>query len=107
MAIFNTQLQEQLKKGIAEGKLKINYPDGYKVWKEKFDYWYSKTQDVHQVLNIMYGPGGGVNDYKGSIYTNSNLEINKIILSRKNKKFNKQPVKNSNVFNFLKLKETK
>jgi hypothetical protein len=77
--MFNNQLTNQLKKAIDTGALKPKYPDGYKAWKEKFDYFYNITKDVEQTLNAIYGPGGSVTSYQGSIYRNSNLDITKAI----------------------------
>ena len=71
----NTQLADQFKDLKEAGLLKVKYPAGYKKWKTKFDYWFNITKDVQQTLDIIYGPGGGVHSYRGSLYRNSNLKI--------------------------------
>ena len=82
---LNTQLSDQLRKLVAAGEVKIKYPDGYHAWKQKFDYFYNITKDVNQTLNIIYGPEGGVKDYKGSIYHNANVVINKTVAKKEQK----------------------
>jgi hypothetical protein len=77
--MFNNSLSVQLQNILDKKKVKIIYPDGYKTWKEKFDYWYNITKDVRQTLDIIYGPGGGVTQYKGSLYVNSNLSTTAMI----------------------------
>lgn len=84
----NTQLQDQLRIAMEEKQIKLKYPAHYKKWKKKFDYWYNITHDLNQTLDIMYGPGGSSSNYKGSIYTNSNLDIKAI--EKPKKKKNKQ-----------------
>ena len=97
----NLTFKEQLKVLKDGGKLKLRYPDGYKSWKKKFDYWYRTTnKDLNQTLDIMYGPGGGVNNYKGSLYKNSNFRVPKEKHNR-NKKFKKQNEK-SGIFKGIK-----
>jgi len=88
--VNNHTLRDQLKAGLNSGKLKVKYPDGYKRWKEKFDYFYKTTNgNLQQTLDIMYGPGGGVNNYKGSIYRNSNLDVSKLSKGKKKRGHNK------------------
>ena len=82
----NTQLHDQLRIAMEEKQIKLKYPAHYKKWKKKFDYWFNLTHDLNQTLDIMYGPGGSADDYKGSIYTNSNLDI-KAIEKPKKKQF--------------------
>ena len=72
---FNTELQDQFKVLKDVGLLKVKYPAGYKKWKAKFDYWYNITKDVNQTLDIIYGPGGGVKNYRGSLYRNANIKL--------------------------------
>ena len=74
--MFNSELSDQLKDLKDTGILKVKYPPGYQKWKAKFDYWFNITKDVQQTLDIIYGPGGGVNNYKGSLYRNANLKMN-------------------------------
>jgi hypothetical protein len=81
--MFNNELAKQLKSAVESGKLKPKYFDGYQQWKQKFDYFFNKTNNVHETLNVMYGPGGGVGDYKGSIYHNSNIVVNKDVVKKK------------------------
>ena len=69
--MFNPTLAEQLE--IL--KPYVKHPKGYKKWKAKFDYWFKITKDVQQTLDIMYGPGGGVNHYKGSICCNAKIKM--------------------------------
>jgi hypothetical protein len=76
--MFNTQLQDQLTGAISKGKLNPKHFDGYVAWKTKFDYFYNITHDLEKTLDILYGPKGGVNDYKGSLYRNSNLSTDNI-----------------------------
>jgi hypothetical protein len=76
--MFNTLLQDQLSNAINTGKLKPKHFDGYTAWKKKFDHFYEITHDVKQTLDILYGPNGGVNNYRGSLYRNSNLSTDKI-----------------------------
>jgi len=99
--MFNNDLAKQLQRAITEGKIKPKYFDGYQQWKQKFDYFYEKTHDVTQTLNIMYGPGGSVNDYKGSIYVNSNVVVNKSIV----KKVQKPEQKKSGSLSYLRIKK--
>ena len=73
--MFNNSLAKQLQDAINKGKIKPKYFDGYKQWKEKFDYWFEITKDVNQTLNIFYGPNGGVKKYAGSLYVNSSLNV--------------------------------
>lgn len=73
--MFNSNLSDQLNELKSEGLLKVKYPVGYKKWKEKFDYWFSITKDVQQTFDIMYGPGGGVKSYRGSLYRNANIKL--------------------------------
>ena len=100
--MINTQLKDQLEIAISSGKFKPVYFNGYKIWKEKFDYFFNITKDVNQTLDILYGPNGGIDDYKGSIYRNSNLQIDKIT----KKKHIKEKIENkpSSVFSFLDIK---
>ena len=72
---MNTQLADQFKDLKEAGLLKVKYPAGYKKWKAKFDYWFNITKDVNQTLDIIYGPGGGVKNYRGSLYRNANLKM--------------------------------
>ena len=72
---FNTELQDQFKVLKDVGLLKVKYPTGYKKWKAKFDYWFGITKDVQQTLDIIYGPGGGVKNYRGSLYRNANIKL--------------------------------
>jgi hypothetical protein len=72
--MFNSSLQDQLKNAVKSGQVKVVYPKGYQKWKKKFDYWMKITGSVSQTLNILYGPNGSVDDYKGSIYNNSNFK---------------------------------
>jgi hypothetical protein len=73
--MINPSLQDQLKELKGAGVLKVKHPVGYKKWKAKFDYWFSITKDVQQAFNIMYGPGGGVNHYRGGLLCNSGVKI--------------------------------
>ena len=100
--MMNDSLKNQLSKAIREKKIKIKYPKDYKKWKEKFDYFYGVTKDVQQTLDIIYGPGGSADNYKGSLYNNSNFNI-KHIQNKPTKRVNK-PAKSSSVFNYLKHK---
>ncbi len=98
----NPALKDALQKSIKDGKLTVKYPDGYKKWKKKFDYWYKTTKgDLNQTLDIMYGAGGGVNNDRGSIYKNTGFKIptKKPI---KHKKKYKQPQKKSSIFEGIK-----
>lgn len=85
MKNINNSLGEQLSKALKQNKIKVKYPEGYKAWKQKFDYWYKVTGDLRQTLDIMYGPNGGVDNYKGSIYTNANFKFKKPIQSNNKK----------------------
>jgi len=71
----NTQLADQLKELTEAGILKVKYPTGYKKWKAKFDYWFGITNDLSQTFDIIYGPGGGVKNYRGSLYRNANIKL--------------------------------
>ena len=73
--MFNTQFAEQLDILKKYSTSKIKYPKGYKQWKAKFDYWFNITKDVQQTLDIIYGHGGSVNNYRGSLYRNTNVRI--------------------------------
>lgn len=77
MKSINNTLAIQLAEALKQKKIQVKYPDGYKAWKQKFDYWYKVTGDLRQTLDIMYGPNGGVDNYKGSLYTNSNFKFKK------------------------------
>ncbi|TDI97014.1 MAG: hypothetical protein E2O29_01910 [Deltaproteobacteria bacterium] len=106
---FNTQLHDQLRIAIEEKLIKLRYPAHYKKWKKKFDYWFNLTKDLNQTLDIMYGPGGSADNYKGSIYRNSNLDI-KAIEKPKTKQFvrkhNKPKSNNkSSAFAHIRLKQ--
>jgi len=93
--MLNNLLAAQLQKALDEKKIKVVYPDGYRAWKQKFDYWYNITHSVSQTLDIIYGPGGSVGDYKGSIYQNSKFKPKETI------------TKSSNAFKYLKSKGPK
>lgn len=81
---LNDSLKTQLASAIQQGRLKVKYFRGYEEWKAKLNYWCKVTKgDVSQALSIMYGPNGGVEDYRGSLYTNANIEIGKAIQKRK------------------------
>ncbi len=98
----NTELRDQLGKLLKDGKLKMKYPDGYKKWKKKFDYIYKVTNgDLNQTFDIMYGPGGGVKDYKGSLYRNTEFKVPKGKPKPKRKKPPKAPTK-SGIFDGIK-----
>ena len=72
----NPALRDQLGKLLRNGKLKVKHPDGWKKWKQKFDYIYKLTKgDLNQTFDIMYGPGGGVKNYKGSLYRNTGFKV--------------------------------
>ena len=92
----NPALHDALKKALSEGKIKPKYFDGYKGWKSKFNYWQKKTKNVDQTLDVMYGKGGGVKNYKGSITANSNFNHKPIAPKQVNKK-------HSNAFKFIKI----
>ena len=100
----NPILRDKLREALKNNKHKIKYPDGYKKWKEKFDYWFKTTKgDLKQTLDIMYGPGGGVNNYRGSLYKNTDFKIPK----KNKKKFvkrynNKKGTKKSSIFDGIK-----
>lgn len=81
--MFNTGLQDQLKDLKEAGLLKVKYPAGYQKWKTKFDYWFDITKDVQQTLDIIYGHGGSVTNYRGSLYRNSNLDMNGLIKAQR------------------------
>lgn len=100
---MNNSLKEQLKKAIEDNKLKVKYPKGYKEWKTKFNYFYGITKSVEQALKIMYGPDGSADNYKGSLYNNSNFNV-KHILKKKSSKPTKPP-KSSSVFDYLRNKQ--
>jgi hypothetical protein len=72
--MFNDSLANQLKNAVNSGQVKVVYPKGYQKWKKKFDYWMKITNNVTQTLNILYGPSGSVDNYKGSLYNNSNFK---------------------------------
>lgn len=104
----NTQLRDQLKIAMEKKQIKLKYPAHYKKWKKKFDYWFNLTHDLNQTLDIMYGPGGSADNYRGSIYTNSNLDI-RAIEKPKKKKFIKKHNKSivtapSSAFAHLRIK---
>lgn len=81
--MFNDSLAKQLQSAVSKGQIKPKYFDGYKQWKDKFDYFYNITKDVNQTLNIMYGPNGGVNSYQGSLYVNSSLKVKEAAMQSK------------------------
>lgn len=110
---INTDLRDQLKNAIRDKKIIIKYPAHYKKWKKKFDYWFNITHDVKQTLEILYGPDGSADNYKGSIYTNANFDIKAIENSTKRPHrqphrthANNKPTTNgkSSAFNFIRLK---
>ena len=107
--MFNNQLQQQLQNAIKKGKIKVKYPKNYKEWKTKFDYWCNITKNSKQALEIMYGPDGGVKNYKGSLYNNSNFDIKKIKKRKQQLKNLRQTIKkpNSTIFSYLKVKNNK
>jgi hypothetical protein len=99
--MLNTQLQDQLRKAIKDGKINPKYPDGYRDWKAKFDYWFNITHDVLETLRVIHGEQGD-----GSIYKNSNLDIKAAIKPniKMNPKMHSKSIHN-NTFNILRLKE--
>ena len=111
--LINTQLADQLLKTIEEGKVKLRYPDGYKAWKKKFDYFYNLTKSVSQTLNIIYGPQGGVTDYRGSIYSNANIPIKEVLKKPEQNKghhksrYKRKPFKKSGSLQYLFIKRPK
>lgn len=104
--MINTQLKDQLEAAMKQKKLEVRYPDGYKQWKEKFDYFFNVTKSVRSTLDSIYGPGGGVDNYQGSIYCNSNLNINKVVKAEV-KKAHTITKNSSKSFRFIKLKNGK
>src|SRR5258706_8510449 len=84
--MINTQLRDQLQTALKAKQIEVKYPDGYKQWKEKFDYFFGITKDVKQTLDCLYGPNGGVDNYKGSIYVNSNLNVAEIAKTKQHYK---------------------
>jgi hypothetical protein len=96
--MFNTSLRDQLKIVMDSGELKVTHHDGHKAWKAKFEYWHNVTHDTTKALDAIYGPNGGVNNYKGSIYCNSNLKAADIV---------KAAPKKYDPFQYNKFKKTK
>ena len=96
---MHSSLGDQLKKAVKGGKIKVRYPDGYKKWKTKFDHFYKLTGNVKQTLDIIYGPNGGVSNYKGSLYRNANFDASSLTPAKsKSHKHNKK----NKSFNFIK-----
>jgi len=104
--MINTQLKDQLEAAMKQKKIEVKYPDGYKQWKEKFDYFFGVTKSVRSTLDSIYGPGGGVDNYQGSIYRNSNLDIKKVVKTEI-KKVQHKPQHSSKSFKFIKLRNGK
>ena len=101
----NHQLRDALTKALNDKKIKVTYPKGYKKWKEKFDYFYNITKSVDQTLKIIYGPDGSADNYKGSLYNNSNFNIKGIKNRKRNKPGKPNKItKNSSVFNYIRNK---
>lgn len=101
--MINTSLRDQLIKATNSKKIKVKHFDGEKKWKKKFNHFFKLTKDVKQTLDIMYGPNGGVNNYKGSLYRNSRVDINKEI--KNSKKLNTKNNKKSKIFSYIKHKK--
>lgn len=75
MKSINNSLRDQLRAALKTGKVKVKYPEGYKQWKQKFDYFYGVTKDVNHTLDAIYGPNGSVDNYKGSVVANSDFKV--------------------------------
>ena len=102
--MFNTLLKDQLTNAINNGKLTPKHFDGYTAWKDKFDYFYNITHDVKKTLDIIYGPNGGVNNYKGSLYRNSNLSTTTMVKTNPPKKVKPKPHINTSALDLFKNK---
>lgn len=104
--MFNTVLKDQLKSAIKNKKIRLKHFDGEELWRKKFDHFYKLTGgNLDRTLDIMYGPDGGVNNYKGSIYRNSRIRVNEQFKKAQKSIERTRIVKDSKIFNFIKNKK--
>jgi len=99
---MDKSLASQLQVAIKTGKIKVKHFDGEEAWSKKFKHFYNKTKSVSLTLDIIYGPNGGINNYQGSIYRNSNVKVNKQFKKVPKKSKREKTVDSSKVFDFIK-----